>query len=492
MQTHTVEQETLLPAGAAIHLRGASGRALVASYIIGTGAVVVDTITKEYAWGSRHQTGWTSDVMVAANLVRFALGFVPGPPAVTVPADVLALEAVSAAGTAYQFTATSTSAVTCDPVSGSVFELGSTTVTCSATNSYGDSTAKSFTITVVDTTAPVITAPTAVITQQGNTAGGATVTYSVSASDAVEGTVPVVCDKPSDTFLFPLGTSTVTCTAKDSGNHETTASFDVEVIDTNGPSVCMVATAPVTQEGNTTGGAVFTYTATSTDVVEGDVTATCSHASGSVFPVGTTTVTCSASDSGHHETVASFDVVVTDTSGPVITVPAAAVTQEANAAGGATVSYTVSANDAVEGTKTVTCDKLSGTHLFPLGTSTVTCTAKDSGDIETTESFSVVVTDTTSPVVTMVATASLTLESNSTTGGAVFTYNVTAVDTVTCSASDRSNNAAAASLTVVVTAAPTPAPTDAKSVTSGSAFVAFTWQAYLLVLMISAVLYRAV
>jgi HYR domain len=238
--------------------------------------------------------------------------------------------------------------------------------------------------------------------------------------------------------------------------------------------------------------------------VEGIIaTVTCSHASGSVFPVGTTIISCSSRDSGDHETIATIYVVVTDTTGPVITVPTVAV-QEATAAGGATVTYSVSANDVVEGSKTVTCNKLSGTFMFPVGNNVVTCTSSDSGDFETTANFHVLVVDTTAPVVTMVATSSLTLESNSTAGGAVFNYTVSAVDvvdgvdltktcnqasgsvlpvgnnTVTCSASDYSNNAASASLTVLVTA-PTPAPTPLTTpvtapapTTSGSAMVAYT------------------
>jgi large repetitive protein len=140
------------------------------------------------------------------------------------------------------------------------------------------------------------------------------------------------------------------------------------VIDTLGPAVCMTATAPLTQEGNTAGGAMFTYGVTAEDVVEGIIaTVTCNHDSGSVFPVGTTIISCSSKDSGDHETVATIDVVVTDTTGPVITVPVGAVVQEATAAGGATVTYSVSANDVVEGSKTVTCNKLSGTFMFPVG-----------------------------------------------------------------------------------------------------------------------------
>jgi len=46
--------------------------------------------------------------------------------------------------------------VVCVPPSGSVFPLGVTTVTCTATDDSGNQTVRSFTVTVKDTTAPVI------------------------------------------------------------------------------------------------------------------------------------------------------------------------------------------------------------------------------------------------------------------------------------------------------------------------------------------------
>jgi HYR domain len=399
-----------------VHLRGGNGKPLIASYSIGLGTVVVDNISMEMPWHDFGAEGWANDLVVVENLVRFALYVQPVPPVVVVPANAV-LEAESSDGTVYEFEATSTSAVTCEPVSGSAFALGLTTVNCSATNEDGTTT-ESFTVTVVDTQGPVISAPSAINSQQGNTAGGATVSYNVSALDVVDGAVNVVCDKASGTFLIPQGTSTVTCTSADLSDNESTATFDVEVIDTDGPAVYMTATAPLEQEGDTAGGAVFTYTVTAADVVDGMATdVTCDHASGSVFPVGTTTVSCSSKDSGDRETIATIDVVVTDTTGPVITVPTVAV-QEATAAGGATVTYTVSASDVVEGSQTVTCDKPSDT-LFPLGNNTVTCTSTDSGNSETTAQCYVVVADTTSPIVTMVAVSSLTLVSNSAAGGAV-------------------------------------------------------------------------
>jgi outer membrane protein assembly factor BamB len=57
-------------------------------------------------------------------------------------------------------------------------------------------------------------------------------------------------------------------------------------------------------------GAAVTYVASALDDVDGPVAVECSPASGDTFPIGTTQVTCSASDAAGNETTASFDVHV--------------------------------------------------------------------------------------------------------------------------------------------------------------------------------------
>ena len=83
------------------------------------------------------------------------------PPVLHLPADITA-EATSPAGAVVSYEATATDArdtnvvVDCVPASGSLFALGATTVNCSATNSRHKTAEGSFSITVVDTTAPVV------------------------------------------------------------------------------------------------------------------------------------------------------------------------------------------------------------------------------------------------------------------------------------------------------------------------------------------------
>ncbi len=66
----------------------------------------------------------------------------------------------------------------------------------------------------------------------------------------------------------------------------------------------------ITVNATTPGGAAVSFTASATDAFDGSLVTTCVPASGSIFPVGDTTVTCTASDSAGNMGSASFVVHV--------------------------------------------------------------------------------------------------------------------------------------------------------------------------------------
>ena len=86
------------------------------------------------------------------------------------------------------------------------------------------------------------------------------------------------------------------------------------VPDTTPPVVTVPA--PITQSATSAGGAAVSYTATATDRVDGDLAPVCTPASGSTFRIGTTTVTCEATDAAHNTGTASFTVTISDVSTP--------------------------------------------------------------------------------------------------------------------------------------------------------------------------------
>src|SRR5204863_9598184 len=98
-------------------------------------------------------------------------------------------------------------------------------------------------------------------------------------------------------------------------------SFNVTVTDTQAPTVtCPANITKPNDPGQCT--AVVTYaTPTASDNCPGVSAVTCTPASGSTFPKGTTTVSCSATDASGNSGSCGLSVTVTDTQAPTIACP---------------------------------------------------------------------------------------------------------------------------------------------------------------------------
>jgi hypothetical protein len=246
----------------------------------------------------------------------------------------------------------------CSPASGSLFPFGPTTVTCGPIT---------FVVTVVDTTPPELTLPESPLVAISTTA--VEVTFSATATDLVDGSVGLTCTSPSGS-TFALGTTTVSCTASDVRGNSVTGEFDVLV----------AATPPspndLTAEATGPDGAVVTFGFS------------CSPASGSTFPLGMTTVNCSGG--------LTFTVTVEDSTPPDLVVPGDLVLHAVDATG-AVGTFTATATDIVDGIVAVVCEPPSGT-LFPLGANMVNCSATDAHANTAGDQFLVTVIDADPPV----------------------------------------------------------------------------------------------
>jgi hypothetical protein len=155
----------------------------------------------------------------------------------------------------------------------------------------------------------------------------------------------------------------------------------------------LILPADITEEALDATGTTVDYTATATDDVDGSLPANsinCSPASGSLFPIGTTEVNCSATDAAGNTASDSFNVLVRDTTAPVIA-PHDDVSATATSSNGANVSYTSpETTDAVDGPGTANCTPGSGSQ-FALGSTTVTCSATDAAGNQASGSFEVTV-----------------------------------------------------------------------------------------------------
>ena len=143
--------------------------------------------------------------------------------------------------------------------------------------------------------------------------------------------------------------------------------------DVTPPTFALTANVALNAAADATG-AIVTYDPGATDNV-GVTSVVCVPPSGSLFPVGTTQVTCTASDAAGNTASASFSVIVKDVTAPVVQKPSDIVA-EATAAAGAAVTFSLPAASDAVGVTSVSCSPVSGA-TFAIGSTVVTCRATD-------------------------------------------------------------------------------------------------------------------
>jgi hypothetical protein len=105
-----------------------------------------------------------------------------------------------------------------------------------------------------------------------------------------------------------LGTFTFTVQATAANGCTGAAPFVLSIVDTTPPVLTLPAN--LTTTAVTPAGAVVTFAASASDLADGTRPVTCAPPSGSTFVIGTTTVTCSASDAHGNQKSGSFTVTV--------------------------------------------------------------------------------------------------------------------------------------------------------------------------------------
>jgi hypothetical protein len=274
--------------------------------------------------------------------------------------------------------------INCSPPSGSTFPVGTTSVSCTATDDHGNvtPTPATFSVTVVDTTSPTLSLPSNQQVETENQSGR-TVEYAATASDVVAGSISPACN-PRSGSTFPLGTTTVNCAASDGNGNTSQGSFTVTVVfvDRTAPTLTGVPAA-IQREANGPLGSIVAYVEpTATDNLDsGPLLVTCNPPSGSTFPLGTTNVTCTATDSHGNAGNAVFSVKIVDTIKPVLTPPADRNIYATTATGIPKDDPTViaflsagTASDIVDQTLPIGNN---APGFFPIGTTIVTFTATD-------------------------------------------------------------------------------------------------------------------
>ena len=195
------------------------------------------------------------------------------------------------------------------------YGLGDTQVTLTVTElppAPGLSASCNATVTVVDQTAPVISCPAA---QTVECTGSSSASATVGSPTATDNCSVASTSCTLGSGSYPLGTTTGTCMATDgSGNSSSLCATSVTVVDTTPPSIS--CPAPIVAECTGSGAATVTPGAATASDICGAVTVA-RPGTGS-YPLGTTTVTYTATDGVGLQNSCQATIQVVDTTKPTV------------------------------------------------------------------------------------------------------------------------------------------------------------------------------
>jgi hypothetical protein len=208
------------------------------------------------------------------------------------------------------------------------------------------------------------------------------------------------CDQDSGAF-FKMGDTVVNCDAWNSLNERVSAKFTVTVADRVGPVVTVPADIRV--QARSYEGEVVNFDAKADDDIWGASQVTCTPASGSMFRIGKTVVSCTAVDLDQNIGSNAFIVdVIGDTQpGKLELLLPATIQVAAKDPRGESVSYDVKVNGSKDPNPVINCSPKSGS-LFPLGTTIVNCDVLDHDGAWAQGTFDVSVLDVNPPAVTYI------------------------------------------------------------------------------------------
>jgi hypothetical protein len=254
------------------------------------------------------------------------------------------------------------------PAGTASFQLGTTALDFGAADGVGHTAACATSVTIVDTTRPILSCPAPITAECTGDHAAAVDVPNATASDLCSS---VAITGTAGTRSFPIGTTPIGFTAADTSGNTATCASEVTVADTTAPAISCAA--PITAECTANGAAtVDVPNATASDVCGG--VAVTGPAGAASYPLGTTAVDFGATDDAGNVTSCATSVTVADTLRPVFDPASLGPRTVLGSCDGAPVSFTLpTAIDACQAV-TVTCAPLAGNSL---GANTVACTATD-------------------------------------------------------------------------------------------------------------------
>jgi len=280
------------------------------------------------------------------------------------------------------------------PEAGTILNLGTTTVTLTATDNSGNSSSCSFDVSVEDNLAPAIACPSNQVVFFDSDCEATLLDYSSQAVFSDNCSATITQSPPPGTMLS-AGITVVTLTAIDQAGNSSSCSFDVDVQDNTNPTLSCPGDQIVVLGSECT--AVL---ADYTDAVTADdncsVSISQSPVAGSTLNIGSNTVTIIATDPAGNTNSCSFNVIAEDQSNPTINCPSNQVVYVDAACEAQLDDYTSIASASDNCSFSISQLPEPGTTLAT-GITTVTLTANDNSGNSTSCSFEVSVEDETAP-----------------------------------------------------------------------------------------------
>lgn len=293
----------------------------------------------------------------------------------------------------------STLTITQSPPVGTVITTNQL-ITMETTDENFNSTSCTFSVLLIDDIDPAITCPSNQTVSFDATCSYTLLDYTAIASATDNCLAPVVTQSPAAGTVI-TATQTITLTATDASGNTNGCSFDVIPSDNSAPTISCPSNINLNNDSGVCGATVTYTTPVGLDNCSGATTTmTAGMASGSIFPIGTTTTTYEVTDGAGLTSSCSFDVLVIDTENPTITCPAAITQNNDIGECGAVISYTSPAiSDNCSGSILTQTAGFASGDLFPLGTTTNTFIVTDVSGNTGTCSFDVTVVDAENPVI---------------------------------------------------------------------------------------------
>ncbi|MBK8448845.1 MAG: HYR domain-containing protein [Saprospiraceae bacterium] len=371
------------------------------------------TVTKTGITGNKLQirvcilTNSQADIVTIDNVnvpqtISYCFAF---PPVITCPTNKVANNELNQCYAAQSFVATATGT---DPIvftysqaSGSNFNVGVTTVTATATNIAGMDDCM-FTVTINDTQLPIISCPGNLNFNNGTDTCGKKINFvTPTGTDNCGGATNIQTTGLASGSVFPVGTTTNTFKVTDASNNTATCSFTITINDTQLPIISCPGNLNFNNGTDTCGKKINFVTPTGTDNCAGATNIqTSGLASGSVFPVGTTTNIFKVTDANSNSATCSFTITINDTQNPVISCPDNLSLSSGTDSCAKKLNYLIPiGTDNCSGANTIQTAGLTSGSVFPVGTTTNTFKVTDANSNTATCSFTITINDTQNPII---------------------------------------------------------------------------------------------